>query len=142
MGSYVGDDQVRVSSTARWQLTLGRATRLNSSVLAPSGGGRPHRPPSTPTPTHPTHGLWKVPGLRKPRTQLGPPVSLSSTAPTRRGPRSAVSAAPWLRFALPTAGSGAGAGTAPAPRRRDSPGAALRRPRTALSSWDRYLLLS
>ena len=43
------------------QLASGRATRLESSVLGPSRGERPHRPPSHPTPTHPAQ-VWAMEG--------------------------------------------------------------------------------
>jgi hypothetical protein len=71
MGGTAGKGPVEiVACRASWrvvfcdgltQLTLGRATRLNSSVLAPSRSGPPHRPPSHPTPTHPTQA-WAMEG--------------------------------------------------------------------------------
>jgi hypothetical protein len=43
------------------QLASGRATRLESSVLAPPRGESPRRPPSRPTPAHPTQA-WAMEG--------------------------------------------------------------------------------
>src|SRR5713226_3625342 len=43
------------------QLAAGRTTRLESSVLTPPRGESPRRPPSHPTPTHPTQA-WAMEG--------------------------------------------------------------------------------
>jgi hypothetical protein len=65
----------------RWFIAWGRIDQDRGSTL-----------PAPHPPTQRTHGLWKVAGLRKPRTKRGPPASLP---PPARGPRSAVPAAPW-----------------------------------------------
>ncbi len=92
-----------------------------------------------PPPAQRTHGLWKAPGRRKPRTQRGPPVSLRSTAPTRRGPRSAVPAALRTPHPQDPAGTPRPPLALRDPRRAHPPEPA-RKPRSETLSGDRHRL--